>query len=144
MVIRNQLHRDALSSGLDMPNADTTRRPARNVSGQAIVAGVSWFVACIIDGLATYGEARFSGLAKELFDQREPEPSLEREGCGHTKHVQTPQIWITSRISSFRSWHRREREVRRTAALLEALDDRTLKDIGIYRCEIESVARRQS
>jgi uncharacterized protein YjiS (DUF1127 family) len=31
----------------------------------------------------------------------------------------------------------REREIRRVAAAWEMIDDRTLKDIGIIRCEIE-------
>jgi uncharacterized protein YjiS (DUF1127 family) len=34
---------------------------------------------------------------------------------------------------------RRWREKRRAALLLRELDDHTLRDIGIHRCEIESV-----
>ena len=33
--------------------------------------------------------------------------------------------------------------MRRAIASLHALDDRTLADIGVYRCEIEAVVRRE-
>ena len=33
--------------------------------------------------------------------------------------------------------------MRRAIASLRSLDDRTLADIGIYRCEIEAVVRRE-
>ena len=38
-------------------------------------------------------------------------------------------------------WRRcqESRRLRSTAAQLHAMDDRSLKDIGLYRCEIESV-----
>ena len=40
-------------------------------------------------------------------------------------------------FAALRRWWRE----RRMAAALHALDDATLKDIGLYRCEIPSVAR---
>jgi len=38
--------------------------------------------------------------------------------------------------------YRREREIGRAVAHLAALDDRTLKDIGLHRSEIENAVRR--
>jgi uncharacterized protein YjiS (DUF1127 family) len=40
-------------------------------------------------------------------------------------------------FATLRLWWRE----RRVAAALHALDDATLKDIGLYRCEIPSIAR---
>jgi uncharacterized protein YjiS (DUF1127 family) len=48
--------------------------------------------------------------------------------------------WITSIVSIVAGrWSkmRREREIRRSTAAWETIDDRTLKDIGTCRCEIE-------
>jgi len=44
---------------------------------------------------------------------------------------------ITSIVAELWSKMRREREIRRISAAWETIDDRTLKDIGICRCEIE-------
>jgi len=44
---------------------------------------------------------------------------------------------ITSILTELRSRMLREREIRRIRAAWETIDDRTLKDIGISRCEIE-------
>jgi uncharacterized protein YjiS (DUF1127 family) len=52
--------------------------------------------------------------------------------------------WIASLASlSATLWSRllREREMRRSRAELEVLDDRTLKDIGLSRHEIELIVR---
>jgi uncharacterized protein YjiS (DUF1127 family) len=51
-----------------------------------------------------------------------------------------PRAWITSTTSIITElWSRvlREREIRRIRAAWETIDDRTLKDIGISRYEIE-------
>jgi uncharacterized protein YjiS (DUF1127 family) len=48
---------------------------------------------------------------------------------------------IRSRVVRLWSAFRRMRQMRRAIAELEVLDDRMLKDIGICRCEIESIVR---
>jgi uncharacterized protein YjiS (DUF1127 family) len=55
-----------------------------------------------------------------------------------------PINWLArmaSTVARFWSHRCQEQHVRLMSAELQALDDRTLKDIGIYRCEIESVLR---
>ena len=47
---------------------------------------------------------------------------------------------IASTIARFRSRTRQARHVRRTITELKTLDDGMLKDIGLYRCHIESAA----
>lgn len=44
---------------------------------------------------------------------------------------------VASAIARFWTRSRQKRHERLMIAELQALDDRTLKDIGIYRCEIE-------
>jgi uncharacterized protein YjiS (DUF1127 family) len=48
---------------------------------------------------------------------------------------------ITALLAKFRSRIRRERDSRLAIAELRALDDRTLRDLGISRCDIEYFAR---
>jgi uncharacterized protein YjiS (DUF1127 family) len=48
---------------------------------------------------------------------------------------------IRSRVVRLWSTFCRTRQMRRAIAELEVLDDRMLKDIGIRRCEIESIVR---
>jgi uncharacterized protein YjiS (DUF1127 family) len=52
---------------------------------------------------------------------------------------------LTDRLSAAARtlWHsyRRKRRVRATVHALQGLDDRILKDIGLHRSEIESLAR---
>ncbi len=49
--------------------------------------------------------------------------------------------WIESAIRSMRSVIRQWRARRRAMAELRALDDRSLRDIGLLRCEIDQIPR---
>ncbi len=46
---------------------------------------------------------------------------------------------IISRLVMLWARMRRAQNIRRTITTLESLDDRTLKDIGMHRCQIQSV-----
>ena len=69
--------------------------------------------------------------------------------------MSTPSISLSARDSGpairpafvagrFLAWLKSAIAARRTRVLLDELDDRTLKDIGLHRSEILSVARRPS
>jgi uncharacterized protein YjiS (DUF1127 family) len=47
---------------------------------------------------------------------------------------------VASTVAELRSKMHRDREIRRTSAAWETIDDRTLKDIGVSRYEIEYTA----
>ena len=64
-------------------------------------------------------------------------PDLHETASNQTRVPTTP----TSSIARFWARMRRERNVRRTMVRLSALDDWTLKDIGLHRSQVESVAR---
>jgi uncharacterized protein YjiS (DUF1127 family) len=55
-------------------------------------------------------------------------------------HAHGPLRLITALMTAWQTFARRHRQ-RRTIAVLEGLDDRTLKDIGLYRSEIQSVVK---
>jgi len=58
--------------------------------------------------------------------------------------VNPPPGWlvsIKSAITSMRSMIKQWRERRRAIAELRALDDRSLRDIGLHRCEIDQIPR---
>ena len=60
-------------------------------------------------------------------------------GAGRTDFAVWPAriSSITRIVAELWSKMRREHEIRRLSAAWETIDDRTLKDIGISRCEIE-------
>jgi uncharacterized protein YjiS (DUF1127 family) len=69
----------------------------------------------------------------------------EFDGSPQFVNHPNPRHWLTSPCSTVASrwmqW-RRERQIKKAAAALLALDDRTLRDIGIpHRSEIERVVR---
>jgi uncharacterized protein YjiS (DUF1127 family) len=49
--------------------------------------------------------------------------------------------WTTGEPNALLQGLRRRWRERRAAAALHALDDATLKDLGLHRCEIPSIAR---
>ena len=49
---------------------------------------------------------------------------------------------LTDSLAMAGAWIRRRVRETRTTAALRALDDHTLRDIGVHRSEIASVARR--
>jgi uncharacterized protein YjiS (DUF1127 family) len=55
-----------------------------------------------------------------------------RLGAGLRDPMGSIAVWLAALRLRF--------EQRRSAAMLRALDDRTLKDIGVARCEIDSLA----
>jgi len=82
-----------------------------------------------------------------------PGPEARSEGAGPAEFDSSPPFtdrlslrrWLTSPRSTvanrWMQW-RREREIKKAVAALLALDDRTLRDIGIlHRSEIEQVVR---
>jgi uncharacterized protein YjiS (DUF1127 family) len=91
---------------------------------------------------ATTLHGEFLWRASEYPSRRGPakdRPSTRRADTAPTNFAGR-RAWITSITSiltELRSRMLREREIRRIRAAWETIDDRTLKDIGISRCEIE-------
>ena len=56
----------------------------------------------------------------------------------HDRAAQRPAEGPHGLLSALRRWWRE----RRTAAALHGLDDAGLKDLGIHRCQISSIARQ--
>jgi uncharacterized protein YjiS (DUF1127 family) len=127
---------------------------------------MSRLVVFAVEGLAAYAEAMYPSFAKpgEFIDDQELDRNSLR--CRHTQNdhgsgapwlnashsptsgnskrsarAQTASPgWsarITSPVARFWSRMRRELGARQRITHLEALDDRTLKDIGISRYQIE-------
>ena len=90
-------------------------RARLGASRRSVATPLSWLESWGIDDLATYGQAMGQS----------------------TSPVRSP-----STISRFWLRVRQEWEVSRTIVSLSVLDDRTLKDIGLDRSQIESIARQ--
>jgi uncharacterized protein YjiS (DUF1127 family) len=145
-------------------------RSESNASRHPIATAMSWLVAQFIEGCAAYGEAVYPcllDLAEHDRDQ-EPErdsqrrwqaqveyrselpwpsttPALKSEDSKRSAKALTIPTGSDARVASVatRFWARirRKRQTGLTIARLEALDDRTLKDIGIHQSQIESTVR---
>jgi uncharacterized protein YjiS (DUF1127 family) len=148
------------AQSLSEPNAP--RRP--------FAAAISWLVAHLIQGFAAYGEAIHPSFVDHggLTDGNEPKRDSELRGPAEIGH-RSDAPWLNASYSrmgekpwqsakpraaspgwsatiaspAIRFWSRmrRARRIRLTITRLEALDDHMLKDIGIHRSKIESVAR---
>lgn len=89
---------------------------------------------------SVWATARSSGSDVRQGSQR------RRPGIGRPLPSSGP-AWATSLMSLLAAlWQRvrREQEIRRGRAALEALDDRALKDIGVSRHEIELIVTGRS
>ena len=134
-------------------------------------AAMSRLLGAVAHGFAAYGEAMYPGFAdpREHSDRDElernsrphyPTEDAHRNGVYplYTDHPWLVEIAVPSanaqaaaprwstRIASpvLRLWSmmRREWEVRRAIAELQALNDYMLKDMGISRCQIENAVKR--
>jgi uncharacterized protein YjiS (DUF1127 family) len=131
-----------------------------------LLAVMSWTFAQALAGCAAYAEAMYPGFVEHV-DRRDPlrdapsgdgnpdqrlgempsiAPALEAESIARPEApLSGPAVSsgsITSLIGKFRSSMRRERDRRPATVELQALDDRTLRDIGISRSDIEYFTRR--
>lgn len=154
--------RDGSLQSLSEP--DASQRP--------IARAMSRLMTLLIEGFAAYGEALSPTLIYpgELIDDEELEqtaqprwqaqderrskmpwpdasPPRKLEDSARSAKSQTASPGWSARITSFaaRVWSRirHERRVWLTVTSLEALDDRTLDDIGMHRSQIGSIARRE-
>jgi uncharacterized protein YjiS (DUF1127 family) len=193
MRITHDLYHSASPSALDMPEAEMERRSMDlraacnpSLSGQfetsdphvapystgtgaargPMARAISWLAACVLEGLAAYGEGMYPGFADpgERLDYRNTETTTQPRSDAQSEHEDgglllrpttgspvgqehgtrragVARVWIMSPVGRSWSWMRREWEVGRTIAALQKLDDRTLKDVGLNRCQIESVVR---
>ena len=90
-----------------------------------------------ISGAATWVAERLVACGAVMFAS--PPPRRSRQVHPDNAAI-PPGPTIAPAPASPWSRMRRERQVRRTAAMLRAMDDQTLRDIGIHRSQIESVA----
>jgi uncharacterized protein YjiS (DUF1127 family) len=143
-------------SAQSVPEHDAPRRP--------FTTPISSLVAHFIESLAAYGSVSHGGPT----DSHEPtqDSELRRPSAigrqsdtpwltaSYSRIAEDPLRWaeprtaspgwsatIASPFISFWSRMRRARMIRLTITRLEALDDHILKDIGLHRSQIESVAR---
>jgi uncharacterized protein YjiS (DUF1127 family) len=136
-----------------------------------LLAVLSWTFAQALAGCAAYAEAMYPGLADAQSEHgngglvrsdmrsvaagesgRAGSISLPRQTAPSAPAVQTESaarpeptrsaVSIASLIGQFRSRMRGRRERRLAIAELQALDDRSLRDIGISRSDIAYIVRR--
>jgi len=116
-----------------------------------LFAVMSWTIAQALAGCAAYAEAMYPGYVEHV-DRNDPPrdaPSrcsgaLPAEGeCVVRPEAARPSsVDLRALIGGFRSRMRRGRDRRLAMAELRALDDRSLRDIGISRSDIDYIARR--
>jgi uncharacterized protein YjiS (DUF1127 family) len=144
--------------------------PKRQASLSTSFSLVSWLLTGVVESFAAYAEGMYPGLSEpsEYVDRQDlmrsshprRQMTAQHEGgavpghavqpfsfgsCPSPEDAPGPRFrWsasIMSAIAKLPSRMRHARQTRLAIARLEALDDRTLKDIGIHRCQIERTAR---
>jgi hypothetical protein len=139
-------------------------------SRHPITTAMSWLVALLIEAGAAYGEAIYPGLLvltalnhdqelvrdsqrrcqdqveyrRELPWRSAPQPLHSEDFARSAKAHTTPaglNAWVSSIATRVWANRRCKRQAWLTIADLEALDDRTLRDIGIHRSRTESIVR---
>ena len=154
------------SHGLASRNGSRPSRSEPAASRRPIGTATPWLVACIIKGFAAYAQGMYPSFAGrgEFIDREELERNSQPRRhadnghggeapwlnashsptSGNSKRSARAQTaspgWsarITSPVARFWSSIRRALGARQRITQLEALDDRTLKDIGISRYQIE-------
>ena len=149
---------------------DGSPRSRLDESRHNSAAAISWLATHLIEAFAAYGEAMNPCYVdpgypingeKPVQDSERRRPtefehrsevqwlsagvSRNTESPGLSASVQTASPGLIAKTTSsvVRFWARSHAEwrVRLTIAELAALDDHTLKDIGLERCQIESVVR---
>jgi uncharacterized protein YjiS (DUF1127 family) len=138
----------------------------RQASWPASFSLVSWLLTGVVESFAANAEDMYPGLTEpsdyvdrqELTQNSHPrrQVTAEHEGEAGPRHAVQPFSFesrpspedapgprpcrstrIISAIAKLRSRMRHARQTRLAIARLQALDDRTLKDIGIRLCQIE-------
>jgi uncharacterized protein YjiS (DUF1127 family) len=83
-----------------------------------------WLVTFVVDGFAAYGEANCPGLLKTESMVTERESRQARADLNHGQAMKQP------------AWRGRRAERVSMSSPLEAIDDRTLEDIGLQRWQV--------
>jgi uncharacterized protein YjiS (DUF1127 family) len=151
-------------------NGSAQSVPEHHAPRRPFITAISSLMAHLIDSLAAYGEAIYPSCVGHsgLTDSHEPtqHSELRRPSAigrqsnapwlisGYLRIAEDPLRpaeprtaspgWSATTASPFiRSWSRmrRARMIRLTITELESLDDHILKDIGLHRSQIGSVAR---
>jgi uncharacterized protein YjiS (DUF1127 family) len=120
----------------------------RAATRDPIAAAAAWVMAQFIAGLAVYGEATYPGLFIPGEPASRPAPGAARLA---SRSGGRPVWSLRQRLSRWRGRIRaslvilwlgtgRGPQVSPAFAALEALDDRTLRDIGLCRDQLEHAA----
>jgi uncharacterized protein YjiS (DUF1127 family) len=147
-------------------------RSEPNAQRRPIATAIAWVVAHFIEGFEAYGNAIYpsfvdhGGLIDDPRQNRDSElrgpaeiwhlsgapwpntsdpQMVENPGQSTEPRTASPGWSATIAYLVIRVWSRvsRARRTRLTVTRLEALDDHMLKDIGVHRCQIESIARHR-
>jgi uncharacterized protein YjiS (DUF1127 family) len=158
-----QLEGDRISSKLEASTGAELDGSRPESSRAPLRRAMSWLATTTIEGFAAAGQAMYpvcpiTDQAREQGAEPTLQTRRQAEPPGWLYPVQSssfddslPMVSIASfgwtaraRSRVVRVWSalcREQRQCRRATRELEALDDRTLRDVGIHRCDIKSVVR---